>query len=107
MDYSTRWAEAVPLRNMTYREVISFVPKHIIYQFRVLQSLTTDHLPSFMSHQFREFMESMKIKLMNSCPYYGKANGLAEASNKVLIKIIKKRIEDNPRRWHEKLSEVL
>jgi hypothetical protein len=25
----------------------------------------------------------------------------------VLIKIIKKRIEDNPRRWHEKLSEAL
>jgi hypothetical protein len=25
----------------------------------------------------------------------------------VLIKIIKKRIEDNPRRWHEKLLEAL
>jgi hypothetical protein len=35
------------------------------------------------------------------------ANGQAEASNKVLMKIIKKRIEDNPRRWYEKLSEAL
>jgi hypothetical protein len=60
-----------------------------------------------MSHQFREFTESMKIKLMNSSPYYAQANGLAEASNKVLIKIIKKRIKDNLRRWHEKLSEAL
>jgi hypothetical protein len=25
----------------------------------------------------------------------------------MLIKIIKKRIKDNPRRWHEKLSEAL
>jgi hypothetical protein len=25
----------------------------------------------------------------------------------VLIKIIKKRIKDNPRRWHEKLSEAM
>jgi hypothetical protein len=25
MDYFTKWAEAVPLRNMTHREVISFV----------------------------------------------------------------------------------
>jgi hypothetical protein len=49
----------------------------------------------------------MKIKLMNSSPYYAKANGQVEASNKVLIKIIKKRIEDNSRRWHEKLSEAL
>jgi hypothetical protein len=34
-------------------------------------------------------------------------NGQAEASNKVLIKIIKKMIKDNPRKWHEKLSEAL
>jgi hypothetical protein len=60
-----------------------------------------------MSHQFREFTESMKIKLLNSSPYYAQANGQAEASNKVLIKIIKKRIKDNPRRWHEKLSKAL
>jgi hypothetical protein len=60
-----------------------------------------------MSHQFVEFTESMKIKLMNSSPYYAQANGQAEASNKVLLEIIKKRIEDNMRRWHEKLSEAL
>jgi hypothetical protein len=99
--------EAVPLRNMTHREVISFEQEHIIYQFGIPQTLTTNHEPSFMSHQFIEFAESMKIKLLNSSPYYAQANGQAEASNKVLIKIIKKRIKDNLRRWHEKLSEAL
>jgi hypothetical protein len=54
-----------------------------------------------------EFAESLKIKLLNSSPYYAQANGQAEASNKVLIKIIKKRIKDNQRKWHEKLSEAL
>jgi hypothetical protein len=56
-----------------------------------------------MSHQFSEFAESMKIKLLNSSRYYVQA----KASNKVLIKIIKKRIKESPRRWHEKLSEAL
>jgi hypothetical protein len=60
-----------------------------------------------MSHQFRELMESMKIKLLNSSLYYAQTNGQAEASNKVLIKIIKKRIKDNPRRWHEKLLKAM
>jgi transposase len=92
---------------MTHREVINFVQESIIYRFGVPQTLTTDQGPSFMSHQFWEFTESMKIKLLNSSPYYAQANGQAEASNKVLIKIIKKRIKDNPRRWHEKLSEAL
>jgi hypothetical protein len=106
-DYSTKWTEVVPLRNMTHHDVVSFVQEHIIYRFGVPQTLSNDQGPSFMSHQFREFTESMKIKLLNSSSYYAQANGQAEASNKVLIKIIKKRIKDNPRRWHEKIAEAL
>jgi hypothetical protein len=49
----------------------------------------------------------MKINLLNSSPYYAQANGQAKASNKVMIKIIKKRIKDNPRWWQEKLSEAM
>jgi hypothetical protein len=44
---------------------------------------------------------------LDSSPYYAQVNGQAKASNKVLIKILKKSIKDNPRRWHEKLSEAL
>jgi hypothetical protein len=88
-DFFTKWTEVVLLRNMTHQEVISFMKEHIIYRFGVPQTLTTDQGTSFMSRQFREFAESMKIKL-NSSPYYAQANGQAEASNKVLIKIIKK-----------------
>jgi hypothetical protein len=40
-------------------------------------------------------------------PYYAQANGQAESSNKTLIKLIKMNIEENPKRWHEVLSEVL
>jgi hypothetical protein len=45
--------------------------------------------------------------LLNSSPYYAQTNGQAESSNKTLIKLIKKKIEDNLRRWHEVLSEAL
>jgi hypothetical protein len=45
--------------------------------------------------------------LLNSSPYYAQTNGQAESSNKTLIKLIKKKIEENPRRWHEVLSETL
>jgi hypothetical protein len=45
--------------------------------------------------------------LVNSSPYYAQTNGQAESSNKTLIKLIKKKIEDNLRRWHEVLSEAL
>jgi hypothetical protein len=54
-----------------------------------------------------DFVNSYGIKLLNSSPYYGQANGQAESSNKTLIKLIKEKIEDNPKRWHEVSSEAL
>jgi hypothetical protein len=66
-----------------------------------------DQGSSFMSHQVCDFDKSLKIKLLSSSPYYALANGQAESSNRTLIKLIKKKIEENPKRWHEVLSEVL
>ena len=100
-------AEAVPLKNMTHREVIEFITEHIIHRFGIPQTLTTDQGSSFISKEVRDFAESYKIKILNSSPYYAQVNGQAESSNKILIKLIKKKIEENPRRWHEVLSEAL
>jgi hypothetical protein len=60
-----------------------------------------------MSHQVHEFAESLKIKLLSSSLYYAQVNGQVESSNKTLINLIKKKIEENPERWHEVLSEAL
>jgi hypothetical protein len=106
-DYCTKWTEAVPLKNMMHREVIHFISDHIIHRFGIPQTLTTDQGSSFMSHQVREFTESLKIKLLSPSLYYTQANGQVESSNKTLIKLIKKKIEENPKRWHEVLSEAL
>jgi transposase InsO family protein len=106
-NYFTKRTEVVPLKNMTHKKVIEFIAEHIIHRFGIPQALMTDQGTSFVSSQVREFIESYKIRLLNSSPYYAQANGQAESSNKTLIKLIKKKIEDNLRRWHEVLSEAL
>jgi hypothetical protein len=92
---------------MTHKEVIGFVLEHIIHRFGLPQTLTTDQGVAFMSRQFKDFAESLKIKLQNSSPYYAHSNGQAKASNTILIKLVKKKIEEFPRRLHEVLSEAL
>ena len=74
-DYFTKWTEMVPLKNMTHREVIEFITEHIIHRFGILQTLTTNQGSSFISKEVRAFIESYKIKLLNSSPYYAQANG--------------------------------
>jgi hypothetical protein len=92
---------------MIHKEVIEFIIEHVIHRFGISQTSTTDQGTSFVSKEVREFIELYKIKLLNSSPYYAQANGQADSSNKTLIKLIKKKIKENPRRWHEVLSEAL
>jgi hypothetical protein len=106
-DYFTKWTEAVPLKNMTHKEVIGFITKHIIHRFNIPQTLTTDQGTSFTSDQVCEFVDSYKIKLLNSSPYYAQANGRAESSNKTLIKLIKKKILEGGTRFYLKLYGLI
>jgi len=87
--------------------MIDFVKEHIVYQFGIPQTITTDQGTMFTSGEFDEFAIGMGIKVLNSSPYYTQANGQAEASNKGIIKLIKRKIEENLRRWHTILNEAL
>ncbi|KAK1698571.1 hypothetical protein QYE76_015268 [Lolium multiflorum] len=100
-DYFTKWVEAVPMKAVASSDVIDFVREHVIHGFGIPQTITTDGGSVFVSKEFRKFCEDMGIKLIRSSPYYAQANGQAEASNKSLIKLIKRKIDEHPRRWHE------
>ncbi len=39
MDCFTKWAEAVPLENITWAEIIDVILKHIIHRFGIPQTL--------------------------------------------------------------------
>jgi len=104
-DYFTKWVEAIPLKKVTKANMIDFVKELIIYRFGIPQTITTDQGTMFTSGEFDEFAIGMGIKVLNSSPYYAQANGQAEASNKGIIKLIKGKIEENPRRWHAYIVE--
>ena len=96
-DYFTKWVEAVPLKNVTARDVVNFVREHIVYRFGIPQTITTDQGTIFTAEEFKQFAREMGITLIQSSPYYAQANGQAEASNKSLIKLIKRKIDKYPK----------
>ena len=96
-DYFKKWVEAIPMKKVEQKDVISFIKEHIIHRFRISHTITTDQETMFTDDEMKEFMEDYGIKHLTSTPHYAQANGQAEASNKIIINILEKMLEDNLR----------
>ena len=51
----------------------------------------------FIGDEMTYFSKDYDIQPIRSTPFYAQENGQAKASNKVLISILEKMLEDNPR----------
>eukprot|EP00253_Pinus_taeda_P025829 PITA_25829 len=59
------------------------------------------------SKKMVSFCHKFHITLDHSTTYYPQGNGLAESSNKSLVNMIKKVLEENKNNWHKKLINAL
>lgn len=107
-EYYTKWAEAESFVHITANTVIRFIIKNIIARFGVPKVFVTDNGPQFTSQKMYDLCNKFNIELHHSSPYYPQGNGQAEATNKTLIKIIKKTLE-TPKGtdWPHRLVEAL
>ncbi|XP_056161863.1 uncharacterized protein LOC130135972 [Syzygium oleosum] len=106
-DYFTKWIEAVSYKSITQKTMKEFIEERIIHRFGIPESITTDQGTVFTGQEVISFAKARGIKMIHSTPYYAQANGQAEASNKAIIALIKRHLEDNPREWDVLLSTVL
>ena len=51
IDYFTKWVEAIPLRMVTSNNMVDFVKEHIVYRFRIPQTITADQGTMFTSEE--------------------------------------------------------
>jgi len=106
-DYFSKWAEAIPLREVKASDVIKFVKHHVIYRFGVPRRIVHDNGPQFVSQAFQRFRNKFRIQSVSSTAYYPAANDLAEAFNKTIEKLLKKFVSKSQRDWDDKFGECL
>nr|XP_027071991.1 uncharacterized protein LOC113696809 [Coffea arabica] len=106
-DYFSKWAEAVPLREVKKENVVDFIRSHIIYRYGVPRYIITDNGRPFSNVAMNKLCEKFHFKQYNSSMYYAAANGLAEAFNKTLCNLLKKIVDKSKRDWHLRIGEAL
>eukprot|EP00253_Pinus_taeda_P029148 PITA_29148 len=77
------------------------------HKFGCPEKIITENAVAFKSKKIINFCHKFHITLGHSTAYYPQGNGLAESSNKSLINIIKKLLEENKMNWHRKLTNAL
>ena len=71
------------------------------------ETLVFDNASYFSSGELTEFSLEKGIRIRYSANYYPQGNGLAESTNKNLLKILKRSIAENHRNWHTVLHQDL
>eukprot|EP00253_Pinus_taeda_P020814 PITA_20814 len=106
-DYFTKWVEVIPCRQANDSTIIQFLESNILSKFGCPEKIITDNVAAFKSKKIINFCHKFHITLGHSTAYYPQGNVLAESSNKSLINIIKKLLEENKKNWHRKLTNAL
>ena len=87
--------------------ITEFLFDNIISRFGCTRKLIIHNAHDFKSNKMIKFYSYYNIILAHSTAYYLEGNGLAKFSNKSIVRIIKKLLEENKRAWHTKLIYTL
>lgn len=79
----------------------------IVTGFGTHSTIISDNAKSFVGTHIFSWVVDHGIYLTASSNYHPKENGLAKSSNRNLIKIMRRIIEDKKRCWHSKLRTTL
>ena len=105
-EYFTKWVEAITLCTVEGRHVVSFIHKSILCRFGIPHDIVSDNGSHFKNEKMKTFCSKFRIYHHFSAPYYPQGNGQAEATNKILIRILERTVETG-RDWHEKIHDAL
>ncbi|GLJ16331.1 hypothetical protein SUGI_0276020 [Cryptomeria japonica] len=107
IEYFTKWIEAVPLTQVTGKQIATFILNYIICRYGIPISIIADNGRPFKNQDVHELCDRFHISHHFSTPYYPQGNGQAEASNKRILKILKKTVDDAGHNWHIQLNPAL
>nr|XP_011463623.1 PREDICTED: uncharacterized protein LOC101300244 [Fragaria vesca subsp. vesca] len=77
------------------------------FKFGIPETIVTDNGTQFNNNHLIEFTNDMGTKMVFSSVAHPQTNGQVEAVNKIIKKLLKKKLDDAKGLWAQKLPEVL
>ncbi|RDX84093.1 Tf2-9, partial [Mucuna pruriens] len=107
VDYFTKWVEVEPMATITTERVKRFIWKKIVCRFGLPAEIVLDNGTQFASSTTAKFYQELHIRQSFTSVEHPQANGQAEAANRVILRGLRRRLEEAKGRWAEELPQVL
>ncbi|XP_026442921.1 uncharacterized protein LOC113342670 [Papaver somniferum] len=102
-DYFTKWAEVKAVQHIRDKDMFTFIFENIICRFGIPAQLVPDNGKQFEGENIEMLLNAFKIQNGKSTPLYPQSNGQAEATNKTIADILKKKLEGYNKGWREQV----
>lgn len=106
MDMSTRYPEAIPLRNTHAKTVVRELLKFFSH-FGLPNEIQTDQGSNFTSHNFQQVLHEMGINHITSSAYHPQSQGALERYHQTLKTMLRKYCFENEKDWDQGIPYVL
>ncbi|XP_059635388.1 uncharacterized protein LOC132277555 [Cornus florida] len=103
MGICTKWVEAVALSMAIGQVVANFIKENIIYRFGIPRVILSDNRTLFVNGRVRALFQQYHVTHYRSTPCYPKGNRQAEATNKTLLRILRRTLKEQHGKWAEQL----
>lgn len=107
IEYFTKWVEVIPMTYITGKQIAKFILNYIICRYGIPMSIVIDNGMPFKNHEVKELSEQFHIQQRFATLYYPQSNGQAKATNKTILKILKKVVNEIGWDWHIQLNPSL
>ena len=99
IDYFSRWAEALPIRNQEAVTVAEALMVNVFSRFGMPRQILTDQGPCFESNLFKELCKLMEIDKIRTTPYRPSGNGMIERFHRTLNMLLGKVVSERQKDW--------
>ncbi|MCO5595168.1 hypothetical protein L7F22_049207 [Adiantum nelumboides] len=107
IDYLTKWVEAKATTKNDSKITAQFLYENIFTRYGLPIAIVSDRGTHFINEVIEFLFDEFMVIHRKSAPYHPQANGQADSTNKILVIILTKIVNESRADWDQKLHSAL